>query len=117
MVFQINGIGFDWYKKDTRDWLVNAPGLATAGAPPAPINGGSITNKGVELSINWNDQIGNVKYGISGNMSSNKNKVTSIDNQDGIIHGKSNVISQNTTEMYRAEVGYAIGYKLRLAKL
>ena len=29
---------------------------------------------------------------------------------EGIIHGESNLLSQGTTEMYRAQVGYPIGY-------
>jgi hypothetical protein len=43
-------------------------------------------------------------------MSYNKNKVTRIANAEGIIHGDENILSNQTTEIYRAEVGYPIGY-------
>ena len=39
-----------------------------------------------------------------------QNKVTYIGNSEGIIHGGSNAIAQNTAELYRVQVGYPIGY-------
>lgn len=104
------GIAFDWYKKTTKDWLVRAPQLASYGTAAPFINGGDVQNKGVELGLNWNDNIGDFTYGVSFNISHNKNEVTRINNTEGIIHGPVNVLSQNTTEMYRAEVGLPIGY-------
>ncbi|HJX70623.1 MAG TPA: hypothetical protein VJ346_01690, partial [Bacteroidales bacterium] len=44
------------------------------------------------------------------NIAYNKNKVTRIDNAEGIIHGPSNTLWQGLSEIYRAEVGYPIGY-------
>jgi len=104
------GIAFDWYNKKTKDWLVVAPSLATNGTNAPFINGGDVENKGLELALNWNDKFGDFTYGVSLNLASNKNKVTRIANSEGIIHGQSNVLSQGTTEMYRAEVGKPIGY-------
>lgn len=52
------GVNFDFYIKDTKDWLVVAPILATAGAGAPYINGGGVKNTGVELNLTWNDQIG-----------------------------------------------------------
>ena len=49
---------FDTYIKNTKDWLVQAPVLATAGTQGPVINGGDVKNKGVELGLSWNDQIG-----------------------------------------------------------
>ena len=40
----------------------------------------------------------------------NKNRVTRIANDEGIIHGAEDVLSEGTLEMYRAQVGYPIGY-------
>ncbi len=104
------GLIFDWYKKSTKDWLVNAPQLATYGTDAADINGGVVENTGIELGLNWNDNINEFKYGVNLNLAFNKNKVTEIANSEGILHGNTNVLSQGTTEMYRAEVGYPIGY-------
>lgn len=104
------GLAFDWYKKTTKDWLVVAPTLASYGTNAPYINGGDVENKGIELALTWNDKVGDFTYGVNLNLASNKNEVTRIANGEGIIHGEANVLSQGTTEMYRAEVGKPIGY-------
>lgn len=104
------GITFDWYKKTTKDWLLEAPILGTSGAGAPFINGGDIENTGVELILNWNDTAGDFKYGITLSGAHNKNEVTKINNTDGIIHGPSHVLSQGTSEVSRVEVGQPIGY-------
>ena len=104
------GIAFDWYKKTTKDWLVRAPISAVWGLNAPFVNGGDVENRGFELALTWDDNIGDLKYSISGNLTYNKNEVTRIANTEGIIHGDANVLSQGTTEMYRAQEGYPIGY-------
>ena len=104
------GINFDYYIKKTKDWLVVAPILATAGTGAPYINGGDVTNSGVELNLTWNDHVGDFSYSIGVNGAYNKNKVGSIPNEDGIIHGSTNQLYDNTGEFYRAENGHAIGY-------
>jgi TonB-dependent starch-binding outer membrane protein SusC len=104
------GLAFDVYKKTTKDWLVLAPALASYGTGAPFINGGDVENSGIELALNWNDKVGDFTYGVNFNVAYNKNEVTRIDNGEGIIHGESNVLSQGTGEMYRAEVGKPIGY-------
>lgn len=104
------GLAFDWYKKTTRDWLLTAPIPAVFGLNAPAVNGGDIVNTGVEVALNWDDQIGDFRYGVSVNGSYNQNEVTRIANTEGIIHGAANVLSQGTTEMYRAQVGYPVGY-------
>ncbi|MDD4605853.1 MAG: TonB-dependent receptor [Dysgonamonadaceae bacterium] len=104
------GFVFDWYKKTTKDWLVVAPILASYGTNPPFINGGDIENKGYEIGLDWRDRIGDFNYGANINFAHNKNEVIRIANAEGIIHGEENVLSQGTKEMYRAEVGFPIGY-------
>ena len=105
------GIAFDWYKKTTKDWLVVAPMLLSYGTGAPYINGGDIENKGYEVQLSWNDRIGkDFRYNIGVNFSHNKNEVTRLANSEGIIHGGSNAIAQNTAELYRLEVGCPIGY-------
>lgn len=101
---------FDWYKKTTKDWLVRAPVLAIYGTDAPFINGGDVENKGIEVGLNWSDTKGDFRYTIGINGAYNKNKVLRIANGEGIIHGDRDVLSQGTTEMYRAQVGYPIGY-------
>lgn len=104
------GVTFDWYKKTTRDWLLEAPILGTSGAGAPFINGGDIENTGVELVLNWNDNAGDFKYGITLTGAHNKNEVTRIANTDGVIQGPSHVLSQGTASVSRVEVGQPIGY-------
>ncbi|WP_142685048.1 SusC/RagA family TonB-linked outer membrane protein [Chitinophaga polysaccharea] len=104
-------VTFDWYQKNTRDWLVTAPipDLVGTGAPT--INGGNIRNKGIELGINYNHQFGEVTIGIGGNIAFNKNTVIDIPNQEGVLHPSYNgVLSSNMDEYFRAQNGMPIGF-------
>lgn len=104
------GFSFDYYLKTTKDWLVQAPVLDSYGTSAPYINGGDVRNQGIEMSLNWNDHIDDFTYGINMNLSHNKNEVTRIANSEGIIHGSPNILSEGTTEMYRAQEGYPMGY-------
>lgn len=102
---------FDAYIKNTKDWLVQAPVLATAGTEGPIINGGDVKNKGIELGLSWNDQIGkDFIYSVDANFAYNHNEVGAIPTKDGIIHGATNQIYNGAEEFYRAENGHAIGY-------
>ncbi len=101
---------FDYYDKETKDWLVLPPTLTSFGTSGAYLNGGTVSNKGIELALRWNDQIEKFKYGVTVSVSYNKNRVTQLNTTDSILHGQSNVLSQGTGEMYRCKVGYPMGY-------
>ncbi|WP_423820168.1 TonB-dependent receptor [Salinimicrobium sp. TIG7-5_MAKvit] len=103
------GLTFDWYKKTTKDWLLEAPIQGTSGAAAPFINGGDIQNSGIELVINWNDSFGDFNYGVTLTSTHNKNEVTRIANAEGIIHGPSHVLSQGTSSISRVQVGQPIG--------
>ena len=105
------GLVFDYYVKTTRDWLLRAPISAVYGIGEPDVNGGDVENKGVELGLNWNDHIGkDFTYGVNFNIAYNKNKVTKINNGEGIIHGPNNVLTQGSDEIFRAQVGEPIGF-------
>ena len=105
------GLTFDWYNKTTKDWLVVAPALLSFGTGAPYINGGDIRNTGYEILLSWNDAPSkDFSYGAKVSLSHNKNTVTRLANSEGIIHGPEHAIAQNTTELYRVQVGYPIGY-------
>ena len=104
------GLAVDGYIKDTKDWLVRAPIASVYGLNAPYINGGDIRNQGIEVSVDWSKPTGEFTYGVNVNGSFNKNRVTRIANAEGIIHGDEDILSEGTTEMYRAAVGYPIGY-------
>ena len=104
------GLTIDAYIKNTKDWLVDAPIPAVIGFSAPYINGGDVRNSGIEVSVDYGKHTGEFTYGVRLNGSYNKNIVTRIANSEGIIHGDDDVLSQGTSEMYRAQVGYPIGY-------
>jgi len=101
---------FDVYSRTTNDWLINPSMLASYGTGAPYINGGDVSNKGVELALNYNDNAGSFDYSAGFNIAYNKNEVTRINNNEKIFHGGGNVLGQGTEEVYRAQVGYPIGY-------
>ena len=111
------GVTFDWYRKDTKDWLVDAPTLDSYGTGAPTINGGAVRNSGVELSLNWADKAGDFFYNIGVNGSYNKNRVLYINNSEGIIRGADNVLSQSVDAYpsFEAREGYPIGHFIGIA--
>ena len=104
-------IAADFYIKKTKDWLITAPILATAGADAPLINGGDVKNTGVELSLNYHNTVGRFfNYSIGANGSYNKNTIGNIPTTDHILHGYTNVLFANSLEFYRATNGQPVGY-------
>ena len=101
---------FDYYVRETKDWLLEAPISSTWGFNAPRVNGGAVKNSGVELMFVWNDRIGDLTYSVNLNGSYNKNRVTRIDNTEKIINGTSNVLSQGTGTFTRLEEGHRMGY-------
>lgn len=103
-------LNFDWYNKTTKDWLISAPILATAGADAPFINGGNVKNTGVELALTYRNNVGDFNYSVGVNGAYNENEVGNIPTADGIVHGLSNQLFANSLEFYRAQSGFPIGY-------
>ena len=102
---------FDYYDKKTKDWLVLASIPTYAGATAPYINGGDVSNKGFEIGLGYRTHIGkDWNFGINANLSRNQNKVLRIANNEGIIHGETNVLFQGLDEMNRVQVGKPMGY-------
>ncbi len=101
---------FDWYQKLTKDWLVQAPVQGTTGADAPWINGGDVKNTGIEVALGWNDQMGDLKYGVIVSGATVKNEVVRLANAEGIINGDAHILSQGTSFVSRVEVGMPIGY-------
>jgi len=109
-LFNHFNLTFDWYRKTSKDWLVQAPIPAIVGTGAPYINGGDIRNTGVEIALNYNKQIGEVNLSVGANIAFNNNKALSVPNTDGIIHGTTNLLSSSTEEFYRIQNGFPVGY-------
>ena len=106
------GLNFDWYKKTTKDWLVQAPMNVVLGyEEPAYVNAGDVENKGFEVALSWRDQIGSdFTYHANVNFATNKNEVTRLANSSGYIDGQDKALFENSSWISRVEVGHPIGY-------
>lgn len=104
-------LSFDYYDKTTKDWLVLKPTPLIAGAGAPFVNGGDINNKGFEISAGYSANMGSDwRITVNANFSHNKNEVTRVATQNGIIYGESNLLFQGIDEINRVEEGQPIGY-------
>ena len=101
----------DWYNKKTKDLLVAVPVSPTTGFSSQLKNAGTVENTGVEVALNWQDQIGkDFKYNIGYNIAYNKNEVTEVNSPQKYNNGGSDLLAQGTGYMARFEEGHPIGY-------
>ncbi|MFV0329133.1 MAG: SusC/RagA family TonB-linked outer membrane protein [Dysgonomonas sp.] len=68
----------DLYYRKTTDMLLPTLIPPIMGTVTAPVsNQGELTNKGVDINLNWNDRIGkDFRYSVGFNMNYNKNEIT-----------------------------------------
>ena len=105
------GLTFDWYQKTTKDLLVSVPVAPTTGFSEQLKNAGTVRNSGIEVALNWRDQIGkDFTYGINYNIAYNKNKVTKVNSDRKYNEGGDDALSQGTGKIARFEEGQPIGY-------
>ncbi len=71
---------FDWYYKKTTDILVQMAGIAAMGEGSSQwVNAGEMENRGFELNLGYRNQTSfGLKYDISANISSYRNKITAL---------------------------------------
>jgi TonB-linked SusC/RagA family outer membrane protein len=101
----------DLYKKKTKDLIVSGIVIPyEVGNTSAPMNSGSIENKGVELELGWKDKINDFQYSISANLATLSNKVTYLNPNvsGGRILGATTMAAYGSFSAF--EVGYPIWY-------
>jgi TonB-dependent starch-binding outer membrane protein SusC len=101
---------FDYYNKTTNDVLLSLPIPYTSGYfLPADANLGEIKNSGIELSLTYNNKVGNFRYSVGGNFTTTNNKVVSLGGIPEIVSGVFGAQSHRTT--VGESLGYFYGYK------
>lgn len=100
-------ITFDNYYKRTDNLLVSVTPSYMTGQSSVYMNAGSVGNHGFELELSWKDSIGNLIYGISGNLSRNKNIVQDLASSVTRISGASVDNGHHATLFQK---GYPIWY-------
>jgi len=105
------GLTIDFYKKTTKDLLLNADMPTSSGFATAFKNIGSVENRGLEITLNVKviDK-GNFKWNSSFNISFNNNKILSLNDQQEALLTTINWDNQwRSTPAYIAKVGQPIG--------
>lgn len=96
----------DYYRSETHNALVNpAPPLVLGPAGPNPYQRvGRIKNSGLELTVGYNENRNEFKYGVTGNLTTLNNKVTALS-----ASGPAPFFVSGAGESTRTEVGYELG--------
>lgn len=100
----------DAYNKITRNILIDLPAPGVNGTAKIPKqNAAEVTNKGVELSLSWRNQIAkDFNYFVTGNFTFNKNKVTKY---------KGDVPTINDTNMIKEGLPINTSYVLKVDRI
>ena len=68
----------DWYRKMTKDLLIDIHPYPELGVSTQTVNSGEILNTGFDIEAGWRDHIGDFKYSINANFSPLKNEVRAV---------------------------------------
>jgi len=71
-------LGLDWYKKTTKDLLLQITGIPEIGGQSQWVNTGKVLNQGLDIELGWKDHAGDLNYAISTNFSPLKNEVQEV---------------------------------------
>ena len=110
-------LGFDYFKKTTKDLLIRNKPLPEVGVKEAYINAGKVENKGLEFELGWRDKVGDFQYSINANLSTLKNEVkdmpATMDHLEGTGGGVSGINNKISTRFEEGHpIWYFYGYKL-----
>lgn len=76
----------EYFNKKTEDILIDLPAPLVNGNASIPRqNAGIVVNKGVEISLGWQDRIRDFSYYVNGNVTFIKNKVTKFKGNESAI--------------------------------
>jgi TonB-linked SusC/RagA family outer membrane protein len=96
----------DYFDKKVENMLMIVPLPTALGYPSSPYsNAGNMQNKGYEFDLSYHNNVGGLKYKISGNISAYRNKVTKLGNGEPIFS-----TAHLGEVITKTEVGMPIGY-------
>lgn len=100
----------DAYNRVTDNVVFYTPVAAGGGTTSLLSNNGTVRNLGLELSLNWNDSVGeDFSYSVGLNATLNNNKVTKLSGLELSSYDYVPGTSVNGNYATRAAVGYPIG--------
>jgi len=95
---------FEYYIRTTKDILLALPIPRVVGLSAPLQNAGTVENRGIDLSLNWRDAIGELKYSVNFNFSDVKNRVMDLG-------GLSQIIGGNAITTVGSPIGSIFGYQ------
>ena len=99
----------DWYRKNTKDLLVEINPLPEIGVSKYTVNSGKVLNTGFDFELGWKDHINDFKYSVSFNGSTLKNEVKDLTSFISRIEGVG-IDGFNSRLKPTFEVGHSIWY-------
>lgn len=110
-------VSLDWYYKLTKDAIFVTTSIGSSGLSNSGVwgNFANILNTGTELSLGWNDKIGNFSYNINANFTYNHNEVKKINAAGASYYDRGddwNGISSITRTKVGQSIGEFFGYKV-----
>ena len=80
-------LGFDWYRRDTKDMLTAGQSLPAVLGTSVPVeNAANMKTTGWEISVGWNDQLANgFRYWFKGVLSDYLSEITKFSNDQGTL--------------------------------
>jgi TonB-linked SusC/RagA family outer membrane protein len=99
----------DYYNRDTRDAIFPISALPSTGLNTNGVwgNNATINNSGIEITLGWSDQKGDLSYNFNTNFSYNQNKVTALSAASAAgIYGKASGYSATYTY---STLGHPVG--------
>lgn len=102
-------VSLDYFDKETKDMLVEKPYIAVIGEGGyCWYNGGTMSNRGFEMALDWRDSIKDFQYNVGFNVSYYKNEVTDLMKDIYYTYGGGNGIDKT---LVGQAFGSWMGYK------
>ncbi|MBC7566751.1 MAG: TonB-dependent receptor [Pedobacter sp.] len=101
----------DYYRKDSKDFLLQIPTASQSGVTNSAQNAGSIRNQGFEVALNYKHTVNDFTYGIGLNVTTVKNKLLSITQNTSFIGNLVNLTTpaNGWLQFSRTGIGQAVG--------
>lgn len=101
----------DYYRKDSKDFLLEVPTASQSGVQRSAQNAGSIRNQGIEIALNYRHTSNGFTYGLGLNLTTVNNKLLSITKNTNFISNLANLTTpaNGWQEFSRTNIGQPVG--------
>jgi len=98
----------DYFERRTQDMIALLPVPDYLGQAPASANVGTLRNRGLELALNYRNEIGKLQYNVGVNFTKINNVITSLGGANPIASGNTQIGFTTRTDVGR-EIAYFYG--------